>query len=199
MPTKKSTAPDIYQLKVTLLGTNPSIWRRLQVPPQVTLAQLHDVLQIVMGWQDGHMHEFSVGQRRFGRPDPQDRLMGLPSVENERSVRLSSLLSRIGSKAIYTYDFGDSWEHSIVLEKKLPGDPNATYPVCTDGQLACPPDDCGGIPGFYDLVEVLNDPNHERHQEMLDWVGDDFDPQAFFIAQINRMLAGLSRQRHKAS
>lgn len=199
MPTKKSAAPDIYQLKVTLLGTSPPIWRRLQVPADVTWAQLHDVLQTAMGWQDGHMHEFSVGQRRFGRPDPQDRLMGLPSVENERTVRLSSLLSRIGSKAIYTYDFGDGWEHSIVLEKRLPGDPNATYPVCTDGQLACPPEDCGGIPGFYDLVEVLNDPNHKRHQEMLDWIGDDFDPQAFSVDQVNRMLAPLSRHRHKAS
>jgi hypothetical protein len=199
MPTKKSAAPDIYQLKVTLLGTSPPIWRRLQVPADVTLAQLHDVLQTAMGWQDGHMHEFSVGQRRFGRPDPQDRLMGLPSVENERTVRLSSLLSRIGSKAIYTYDLGDSWEHSIVLEKRLPGDPNATHPVCTDGQLACPPEDCGGIPGFYDLVEVLNDPNHKRHQEMLDWIGDDFDPQAFSVDQVNRMLAPLSRHRYKAS
>jgi Plasmid pRiA4b ORF-3-like protein len=199
MPTKKSSAPDIYQLKVTLLGTSPPIWRRLQVPADVTLAQLHDVLQTAMGWQDGHMHEFSFGQRRFGRPDPQDRLMGLPSVENERTVRLSSLLSRMGSKAVYTYDLGDSWEHSIVLEKRLPGDPNATCPVCTDGQLACPPEDCGGIPGFYDLVEVLNDPNHKRHQEMLDWIGDDFDPQAFSVDQVNRMLAPLSRHRHKAS
>jgi hypothetical protein len=199
MPTKKSSAPDIYQLKVTLLGTSPPIWRRLQVSADVTLAQLHDVLQTAMGWQDGHMHEFSVGQRRFGRPDPQDRLMGLPSVENERTVRLSSLLSRMGSKAVYTYDLGDSWEHSIVLEKRLPGDPNATYPVCTDGQLACPPEDCGGIPGFYDLMEVLNDPNHKRHQEMLDWIGDDFDPQAFSVDQVNRMLAPLSRPRHKAS
>jgi len=199
MPPQKSTTSEIYELKVTLLGTSPPIWRRLQVPADMTLAQLHDVLQTAMGWQDGHMHEFSVGQRRFGRPDPQARLMGLPSVENERTVRLSSLLSRTGSKVIYTYDFGDSWEHSIVLEKRLLGDPNATYPVCTDGQLACPPEDCGGIPGFYDLVEVLNDPNHKRHEEMLDWVGDDFDPQAFSVDQVNRMLAPRSRHRHKAS
>jgi hypothetical protein len=124
----------------------------------MTLARLHDVLQAAMGWEDGHMHEFSIGQRRFGRPDPEDQFMGMPSVENERMVRLSGILGRVGSKAIYTYDFGDSWEHSIVLEKRLPSDPNTTYPVCTDGQLACPPEDCGGIPGFYDLVEALNDP-----------------------------------------
>ena len=159
MPTKKSAAPpEIYQLKVTLLGTSPPIWRRLLVPADTTLAQLHDVLQAAMGWEDGHMHEFSIGQRRIGRPDPEDRLMGMPSAENERTVRLSGILGRAGSKAIYTYDFGDTWEHSIVLEKRLPDDPNLTHPVCTDGQLACPPEDCGGIPGFYDLVEALNDP-----------------------------------------
>ena len=102
------------------------------------------------------MHEFSIGQRHIGRPNPKDRLMGMPSVENERTVRLSGILGRVGSKAIYTYDFGDTWEHGIVLEKRLPVDPNMTYPVCTDGQLACPPEDCGGTPGFYDLVEALN-------------------------------------------
>lgn len=200
MPTKKSAIPlAVYQLKVTLLGTSPPIWRRLLVPADLNFAQLHDVLQAAMGWDDGHMHEFSVGQRRFGRPDPEDRFTGMPSAENERKVHLSSILGRVGSKAIYTYDFGDSWEHSIVLEKRLPVDPGATYPVCIDGQLACPPEDCGGIPGYYDLVEVLNDPNHERHEEMLDWTGDDYDPQAFSVDQVNRRLAPLSRRQQQTS
>jgi len=122
------------------------------------------------GWDDGHMHEFSIGQRRIGRPDPEDRLMGMPSVENERTVRLSGILGRVGSKAIYTYDFGDSWEHGIVLEKRLPVEHNITYPVCIDGQLACPPEDCGGIPGFYDLVEALkrSQPRTPRGNARLD-------------------------------
>jgi hypothetical protein len=200
MPTKKSAVPpNIYQLEVTLLGTSPPIWRRLLVSADVTLAQLHDVLQAAMGWEDGHMHEFSIGQRRFGRPAPEDRFMGIPSVENERTVRLSGILGRVGSKAIYTYDFGDSWEHSIVLEKRLPVDPNTTYPICTDGQLACPPEDCGGVPGFYDLVEALADPNHERHEELLDWIGDDFDPESFSVDEVDKMLAPLSRHRRKTS
>jgi hypothetical protein len=200
MPTKKSAVPaEIYQLKVTLLGTSPPIWRRLLVPEDTTLAKLHDVLQVAMGWEDGHMHEFSIGQRRIGRPDPEDRLMGIPSVENEHTVLLSGIWGRVGSKAIYTYDFGDTWEHSMVLEKRLPDDPHQTYPVCTDGQLACPPEDCGGIPGFYDLVEALHDPNHERHEEMLDWIGDDFDPQAFSVDNVNRMLAPMRRHPHKTS
>jgi hypothetical protein len=199
MPAKKTAiAPEIYQLKVTLLGTSPLIWRRVLVPANITLAQLHDVLQTAMGWEDGHMHEFSVGQRRIGRPNPEDRLMEMPAAENERTVRLSGILVKVGSKAIYTYDFGDSWEHSLVLEKRLPVDPTTTYPVCTDGQLACPPEDCGGIPGFYDLVEALGDPAHERHEEMLDWIGE-FDPQAFSVESVNRMLTPLRRRRDNTS
>ena len=108
---------DIYQIKVTLLGTKPPIWRRVLVPADLTLAQLHDLLQIAMGWQNGHMHEFRIGQRYFGKPDPEYRSMGMDSVENERTVRLPDVLRKTGPKLIYTYDLGDSWEHAIVLEK----------------------------------------------------------------------------------
>ena len=95
---------------------------------------------------------------------------------------------------IYAYDFGDSWEHSVVLEKLLPAEPDATYPVCTDGKLACPPEDCGGISGFYDLLEALDDPNHERHDELSDWIGEDFDPQAFSVDSVNRKLVPKRRR-----
>lgn len=186
--------PEIYQLKVTLLGTSPPIWRRLLLPPDLTLAQLHDVLQAAMGWQECHMHEFSAGGRHFGRPNPEDRFMGMPPVENERTVRLSRVLGRVGAKATYTYDFGDSWEHSIVLEKRLYADPTTAYPVCTGGELACPPEDCGGIGGFYDLLEALRDPAHEQHDEMNDWVGEDYDPDTFSIDVVNRMLTPLRRR-----
>ena len=147
-------ALEIYQLKVTLLDTNPPIWRRLLVPSDLNLAQLHDVLQVAMGWQDGHLHEFSAGGRRFGPRDPEDQFTA-DDVGDERKVRVSGLFGRTGAKALYTYDFGDTWEHNIVLEKRLPAAPNMIYPRCTDGQLACPPEDCGGIPGFYDLLDAL--------------------------------------------
>lgn len=194
MATKTESASDIYQIKVTLLGTKPPIWRRLLVPADMTLAQLHNVLQIAMGWEDGHMHEFRVGQRRFGHPEPADPFMRMPRTESERSARLSAVLERTGAKMIYTYDFGDSWEHSIVLEKQVPADPDTTYPLCTDGKLACPPEDCGGIPGFYDLLDALDDPNHERHEELSDWIGDDFDPQAFSVDSVNQRF-GPKRRR----
>ena len=143
------------------------------------------------------MHEFSAGRRHFGKPDPEDRLMGMPPVENERTVRLAAVLGRVGAKAIYTYDMGDSWEHGIVLEKRLPADPGTAYPVCTGGERACPPEDCGGIPGFYDLLDALGDPTHEQHEELQDWVGDDYDPDAFSVEEVNPMLAPRRRHRGK--
>ena len=191
--------PEVFQLKVTLLGTKPPIWRRLLVPATLTLAQLHDLLQTAMGWQDCHLHEFSAGERLFGKPNPEDRLMGMPPVENERTVRLSSLLGRIGAKVRYTYDMGDGWEHNIVLEKRLSADPGTAYPVCTGGKRACPPEDCGGIGGFYNLLDAVSDPTHEEHDELLDWVGEDYDPDAFSIDQINQMLTPLRRRRSNAS
>jgi hypothetical protein len=188
------TTLDIYQLKVALLGTNPPIWRRLLVPADLTLAQLHNVLQTAMGWDDGHMHEFRAGQRRFGRPEPADPFVSTPRVESERTVRLSAVLQRAGAKMIYTYDFGDSWEHQIVLEKCLSSEPPATYPICTDGQLACPPEDCGGIPGYYNLLDALADPSHPRHEELCDWIGGEFNPDDFSVERINRLLSPRRRR-----
>lgn len=199
MATKSiETTQDIYQLKVTLLGTNPPIWRRLLVPADITLAQLHNVLQIAMGWDDGHMHEFRSGQRRFGRPEPADPFISGPRVESERTVRLSAVLQRVGAKMIYTYDLGDNWEHSILLEKRLSPEPLATYPICTDGQLACPPEDCGGILGYYDLLDGLADSSHPRHEELCDWIGGEFHPEAFSIKKVNRILSP-ARRRNKNS
>ena len=198
MPTKKIEIPqEIYQIKVTLLGTRPPIWRRLLVPAGLTLEQLHDVLQAAMGWEDCHMHDFRIGPKRFGKPDPNDRLMGLPATGNERTVRLFTVLGKVGAKAVYTYDFGDSWEHAIVVEKVLPPEPELPYPVCVGGKLQGPPEDCGGISGFYDLLEAIRDPAHDQHEEMLEWVGGDFNPAAFSVDDVNQRLAPLQRRRPK--
>ena len=199
MPTKRvENSREIYQIKVTLLGTRPPIWRRLLVPANLTLEQLHDVLQRAMGWDDSHMHDFRIGQKRYGRPDPDDRLMGLPAMASERTARLSSVLGKAGAKAVYTYDFGDSWEHGIAVEKVLPREEGRAYPVCVDGKLHGPPEDCGGVPGFYDFLEAIADPEHERHEELKEWLGDDFDPEAFSVDEVNRRLAPLQRRRSKA-
>jgi hypothetical protein len=190
---------EIYQMKATLLGTDPPIWRRLLVPAELTLEQLHDVLQLAMGWEDCHMHEFRIGQQRFGKPDPMERAFGGPRTASERTARLFNVLARAGAKAVYTYDFGDSWDHQIVVEKRLAPEPGRAYPACLAGERHGPPEDCGGIPGFYNLLEAIRDPEHKEHHELLDWLGGNFDPDAFSVDEVNRRLAPLQRRRSKAA
>jgi hypothetical protein len=194
MATKKIWLPqEIYQLKVTLRYTKPPIWRRLLVPAGLTLEVLHDVLQLAMGWTDSHLHEFRVGQKRYGMPDPEDQLMGLPPVGNERRAHLFMVLGKARAKATYTYDFGDCWEHAIVVEEVLPPEARVEYPICVGGKRQCPPEDCGGIPGYYNLLEAIRDPAHKEHEDMLDWLGGDYDPEAFSTKDVNGRLLPLQR------
>lgn len=200
MPTAKTgeQPQEIYQIKVTLLATDPPIWRRLLVPADLTLEQLHYVLQVAMGWDDSHMHEFLIGQQRFGTPDPMDEVFSGSGTVSERTVRLFNVLDQPKVKARYTYDFGDSWEHGIVVEKSLAPEAGLAYPTCVAGERHEPPEDCGGVPGFYNLLEALGDPEHEEHEDLLDWLGDNFDPNAFSVDEVNRQLAPLQRPRSKS-
>ena len=181
------SSEDIYQIKVTLLETKPPIWRRLLVPASMTLEQLHHALQAAMGWDDCHLHEFSIGRKRFGQPESTDGLMD-SSTGNESTVRMFDVLGKVGAKAVYTYDFGDGWEHGIAVEKVLAREPKVVYPICTDGKLNGPPEDCGGVPGYYNLLKAIRDPKHEEHEEMLDWIGEGFDPNEFPVEGINERL-----------
>lgn len=189
---------EIYQIKVTLLGTDPPVWRRLLVPAELTFERLHEVLQLAMRWEDSHLHDFRIGQQTFGTPDPTERFFAGPRTVSERTVRLHSVLGRVGAKAVYTYDFGDSWEHRVVVEKRLAAEPGRAYPLCVAGERHCPPEDCGGIHGFYKLLEAM-DPANEAHEEYLDWVGEDFDPEAFSVDETNERLAPLQRRVKAAS
>ncbi len=194
MAKKKIWLPaEIYQLKVTLLNTRPPIWRRLLVPAGFTLEGLHGVLQLAMGWDDSHLHEFRVGKKRFGKPDSDDELMDLSEIGDERTAHLFQVIGKAGAKAVYTYDFGDSWEHAIVVEKVLQPEPGVTYPLCVAGKLQCPPEDCGGIPGYYNLLKVIRDPADEEYEDMLEWVGGKYDPEAFSVDDVNRRLVPLQR------
>ncbi len=190
---------EIYQIRVTLLGTDPPIWRRLLVPADLTLEQLHQVLQLAMDWEDCHLHEFRIREQTFGTPDPAERFFGGPRTASERTARLSTVLGRVRAKAVYTYDFGDSWDHEIVVEKRQPPEPGCAYPVCLGGERRGPPEDCGGIPGFYNLLEAISDPAHEQYEEAVEWFGDDFDPEAFSVDEINRRFAPLQRRPKKAA
>ena len=195
MPAKSTTPVDeIFQIKVTLLGSDPEIWRRLLVPASITLAALHNPLQVAMGWENSHLYEFRKGKELYGRPNPEERFFNVSRTIDDRKVGLDEVLLRVGSNFIYTYDMGDSWEHAIVLEKRLPEDPNLRYPVCLGGERACPPEDCGGIYMFQELLEAFHHPEHERHEKMLEWVGEDWDPDAFSPDDVNQRLHGRRRR-----
>jgi Plasmid pRiA4b ORF-3-like protein len=175
---------EVCQLKVTLLDSRPLIWRRLLVPADLTLPRLHKVLQIAMGWQNSHVYEFHVeGRRPAGRG----------SAPMGRNARIGDVLTETGSSLIYTYDLGDGWEHDIVLEKRSSGGEDAASPVCVDGEQACPPEDCGGVSGYSDLLEILQNPADERYEEMREWIGETFDPRAFSVEVVNRQLKSRVR------
>jgi hypothetical protein len=168
------------------------------VPADITLERLHYVLQAAMEWEDCHLHEFRIGRQRFGPPDPSESFLGGPVSVNESKVRLFEVLKRQGAKAEYIYDFGDGWQHGIDVEKVLPPDPGLVYPICTGGKLSAPPEDCGGLPGFYGLLEAIADPAHERYEQSLEWLGDSFDPESFSAAAINQHLDKMFRRARRA-
>jgi hypothetical protein len=156
------------------------------VPADIRLDWLHEVIQTSIGWTDTHLHVFSTRSGDYGIPDPE---LG---YRNERTARLTQFLQQPGDRIHYSYDFGDGWEHDIVLEKRLNPEPGVQIPACLAGKGACPPEDCGGPWGYADLKEALADPRHEDHEGMLDWLGLDsvhgFDPAACDLAEINEAL-----------
>ena len=150
---------------------------------------------------DSHLHEFRIGSQKFGKPDPSERWLGRSVTLSERTTRLAAVMGRIGAKAVYTYDFRDSWEHELVLvvEKVLVPEPGQSYPTCIDGQRQGPPEDCGGIGGFYHLLEAIRDPEHDDHEELSEWLGRDFDPDAFSVDAVNRRLGPRQRRTSKTA
>jgi len=177
----------VYQVKITLLEVeNPPVWRRVLVPAAIRLDRLHEVIQAAMDWQNAHLHVFVDGQTYYGVPDPE-----LP-FRDEGATRLSDLAAPGGS-LVYNYDFGDSWDHEILVEEATVATPDGRYPRCVAGQSACPPEDVGGTGGYARLIQILTEPGHEEHQDMLDWLGldnpDRFDPAHFDPSEANRRLA----------
>jgi DNA-binding MarR family transcriptional regulator len=181
------TAGPIYQLKVTLQEIKPPIWRRILVRATTTLPRLHDILQVSMGWTDSHLHRFIVGESEYGQPDPDFE----DDMRSEQRVPLARIVASEKASFGYEYDFGDSWNHLIVLEKILPADPALHYPHCVAGKRACPPEDVGGVWGFAELLAAVRNSKHPEHDEMLEWAGGAFDPEAFSLDAINRALAKL--------
>ena len=187
----------IFQIKVTLEGSKPPIWRRLLVCSDTTLANLHHIIQAAFGWWDCHLHQFIVGETYYGEPNPD--YSGYMDMHDEQDVTLGQIATWRGFKFRYEYDFGDSWLHQVLVEKVLPPAPGQDYPLCIKGRRACPPEDVGGIWGYYHFLEAIADPNHEEHESYLEWVGGEFDPEAFDLEKVNQALGafrqGFTRQQ----
>lgn len=177
----------IYQFKVTLRGIRPPIWRRFQVADDLTFYELHCVLQDVMGWYGGHLHAFDLGD--FQITDAETLVDGWTDGEDEQKAKVKKYVRQEGQKFGYEYDFGDSWEHEVLLEKILPMEADAIYPRCLKGKRACPPEDCGGAWGYEELLEILADPDNPEYKEYMEWVGGEFDPEEFDVEGINKLLA----------
>ena len=179
----------IYQLKVTLRASHPPIWRQFQVKSDITLARLHPIMQAVMGWTNSHLHRFLIRGTRYGIPDEGD--LALRKTMDEHKHRLGDVVSGQASRFTYEYDFGDLWQHEILVESIFPPEPGVRYPVCLAGARACPPEDVGGTVGYENLLEAIHNPNHPQHEEYLEWIGDGVDPEPFDVNEINRKLRRL--------
>ena len=195
MATRKRTNDSkVLTLKVTLVDSAPPIWRRLEVLSSMTLGNLHYTVQIAMGWTNSHLHDFHIAGRRYGRPHSDDAIYGDAPL-HEDTITLSQVVKRKGSKMEYQYDFGDSWEHEILLEGIAEPEPSVYYPRCVAGEMRCPPDDCGGLYGYYDMLEILKDPEHEEYETWREWLPSDFAADAFDLTAINAELHRINKWR----
>ncbi len=183
----RSSSHQVTELHISLIDSDPLIWRRLLVPTTVRLDKLHRMFQSAMGWTDSHLHRFRMADDVLYASYDHDLLQG---ELDERAVTLQQALGD-RTRFIYDYDFGDNWEHAVTVEGTTATRPGLKYSVCIDGQNACPPEDCGGIGGYEHLREVLADPTHDEHDELIEWVGGPFDPDAFDLIAVNAMLQRL--------
>jgi hypothetical protein len=190
-PAKPAKGDTVFTLKIVLKWLKPEIWRRVELP-DCTLEDLHWVIQLCMPWTNSHLWEFTVGNQRFGM-DMEDAPFAMEEDDSEPAyeVQLSKLVAAGVKKFNYQYDFGDSWDHIITFEKPATRDPKAKYPRCVAGARACPPDDCGGAPGYEQLLEILADKKHPDHEHMMEWAGGPIDPEAFDLDAINKALQQL--------
>jgi hypothetical protein len=186
---KMSSIDKIYQIKVTLQRSKPPIWRRLLVPSDATLFDMHKIIQIAMGWTNSHLHQFIIDGERYSIPSEED----WEPVIDERKYRLSEITPNEQSKFVYEYDFGDGWEHEVIVEKIMPIDPKAKYPHCLKGKRACPPEDVGGVWGFERFLEAMKNPMHEEHDSYISWWGGQYDPEAFNLDKINQGLQEIDQ------
>jgi hypothetical protein len=177
----------IVQLKITLKGSKPAIWRRVQVEDNVSMRKLHEILNLAMGWEISHLHMFKVENTEIGNADHDGAMI------DDKKIRLCDLVKDIHTFE-YLYDFGDGWEHVVHVEDTVEAKPKEKYPQCIAGQNACPPEDVGGLGGYEKFKEIMSNPKHPEHKEMKEWCGGNWDPEIFDHRQVNKNAAFRSRK-----
>jgi pRiA4b ORF-3-like protein len=185
------SAPEqIARIRISLDHIEPEIWRLIDVPVAMHLSGLHDVIQAAMGWQNYHLFEFRIGDKRYGLPEGKDR-----EVQQAKSVRLAAVLAQGIKRLDYVYDFGDDWEHTIAIESVTEADAAVKYPRFVAGARRSPPEDVGGPPGFFDFLEAMANPKHSEHRHLVEWYGGPYDPDSFDEPQIKLRLGGIAKRR----
>ena len=178
----------IYQIQIALKRSKPKIWRRILAPSDLLLPDLHKIIQTTMGWTNSHLHQFIKDQTFYVRKTEEDMFWEDLDNVDYSNIKISDLLKKEKDKIIYEYDFGDGWEHDIILEKIDPDIKYKDLPVCIAGKNHCPPEDCGGVWGYEDLLYILKNPDHEDYEDYMEWLGGDFDPKYFNKNEVNEML-----------
>ena len=189
---------EILQLKITLYETKPVIWRRLQVHQDMTFFELHIAIQIAMGWTNSHLFEFSVNKTTLCLPneegafDEEGDEEGFKTIDATHAT-LQQFLNKPNQKFSYLYDFGDCWEHTVEVEKIVAQETWFTYPMCMDGEMNCPPEDSGGVEGFYEKLKILEDKNHPEYKEVSTWLGKKYNPELFISEKANEELRKMDK------
>ncbi|MDZ7713468.1 MAG: plasmid pRiA4b ORF-3 family protein [Rhodovibrio sp.] len=192
---------EIARLRIELELTDPLVWRRVDVPLDLRLRRVHEVIQAVFDWTGSHLHQFEVEGRLYGRPEIMGEDLGETSLYSDRNVKLGKILERLEPGAeefLYTYDFGDSWEHWIGVEQTFAPEAGVEYPVLVDGARRAPPEDIGGPPGFAELLDALQDENHPDREDLVEFLGPEpFDPDDMQLDKVEAMLSRIRRSRRK--
>ncbi len=187
----------VARVRIELQSVRPTVWRRVDVPLSCTLAVLHDIVQIAMGWTDSHLHEFTIGERVYGMPDAgydfDDR-----RVYKDSSIRLKTVIERGVRRFHYLYDFGDHWEHDVIVEEVRDGEAGIEYPAFVEGARRCPPEDVGAARGFMSFLEAVLDPAHREHRETMEWYGKPYDPADIDERLVRLRLQTIARARRGA-
>jgi hypothetical protein len=184
----------VVRIRIALNDIEPQIWRRVAVPLDLSLKGLHDVIQAVLAWQDYHLFEFRIGEKVYGLPDPEWDYSR--KVHKAKLAKLATFVAQGVSAFDYVYDMGDNWEHTVTVEVVEPADAAQKYPCFIDGARRAPPEDVGGVPGYYEFIDAISKPRHREHKQMLEWYGRDYDPDDIDSLMIRLRLGDIAKRRH---